>query len=104
MASPRVLLRSEAHPHATRVVLICADVRRVAKYQPCLAAEGFDVMAAFDAETALDTCRRSVHGVKAAVVLTQGEPGRDEALVRSISNAAPSIPCILVPPGTSATD
>ena len=104
MASPRALLRSEVHPEATRVILICADLRRVATYQRFLVADGFEVLTAFDVDTALDTCRRSLRGVKAAVILTQGEPGRDEALVRNISFAAPSIPCVLVPAETSPSD
>jgi hypothetical protein len=86
------------------VVLVCADPRRIAKYQPVLVAEGFEVSAAFDADTTLDICRQSVQGVKAVVILTQGQAGHDERLVRRMSCTLPSIPCVLVPPETSAAE
>ena len=92
---------------ATRIVLVSSDLQRISSYCTFLETEGFEVLVAFDLHSALEICRRSVRPVRAAVILTEtGETAlnRDGGLVRGLSGAAPTIPCILLPQGSTAPE
>ena len=107
MSPARNLPLSHEDSDATRIVLVSADLQRISSYCTFLETEGFEVLVAFDLNSALDMCRRSLRPVRAAVILTEsGETAlnRDGGLVRGLSEAAPTIPCILLPPGSTAPD
>jgi hypothetical protein len=107
MSSTRTVPICRDRSGAMRVVFVCHDLQRVSSYYEFLESEGFEVLVAFDATTALDICRRSIQPVGAAMILTN--PGADAIvhggeLVRGLSNAAPMVPCILLPPDCSPSD
>ena len=85
-----------------RIVLICHDLHCIGVYYNLLETEGFEVLAAFDPNSALDLCRHSVRPVRAAVVLSDPRASfadRERELISGLSNLIPPIPCILVPTG-----
>jgi DNA-binding response OmpR family regulator len=107
MSPTRTLALSLDRSGTMRVVFVCPDLQRLSSYYEFLESEGFEVLVAFDVTTALDICRRSTRPVKAAVVLA--DVGGDSAaqgsdFVRGLSTAAPTTPCILLPPGSSPRD
>lgn len=107
MTSTSTLPLSRDVSQPVRIVLVSADLPRVASYHTFLEGEGFEVLVAFDLNTALHICRRSSRPVKAAVVLTEtgvASLPRDGEFVRNLADAAPTIPCILLPPGATAPD
>ena len=108
MSCSRALpLSSGASSDAVRVLLVSPDLHKLASYYASLETAGFEVLVAFDLNSALDICHRSIRPVQAAVVLSdRGTESlrRDGEFVRGLSDGAPALPCILVPPETGAAE